>query len=96
MPKFKIKFSRTYTISEGFERVVEAPSLAEAVAASSGLAQEFNGDCPDDCSEDERGWTEIGCFDADHVAGKPKEAPDYTVLPDGQCVPYEEQGDAEA
>lgn len=99
MPKFKVCFERTYSITEGFERIIEAPSQAEAEAAAANLAVEFNSDCPDDCSEIESGDTEIGDFEASippAIQGNITAAPDYTVLPDGQCVPGDDADFAEA
>lgn len=89
MPKFKFSFARDYTIREGFDRIIEAPSLAEAEAAAANLAVEYNRGCPDDCSESGGGGAtdfETECKSAEvHKASDP----DYCVLPDGQCVPYE-------
>ena len=92
MPKFKFYFSRTYTIVEGFERVIDAPSLAEAEAAAGDLASEFNMDCPDDCTESGSGGAGAGDFYAECISAEVHKAsePDYVVLPDGQCVPYSE------
>ena len=88
MAMFKFKFSRTYTITEGFERIIRADTLAEAQAAADTLAQEFNHDCPDDCSEDERGHTEIGDFDAECESAEVHKCsePDYCVV-DGEPQP---------
>lgn len=99
MPKFKVRIERTYTITEGFDRVIEASGREEALAAGANLCSEFDQDCPDDCSEDERGYTETGDFEVDKsplAAAETTEEPDYVVLVDGQCVPAEERGDAEA
>lgn len=92
MPKYKFRFSRDYTISESFERIISAPSLPEAEAAAANLASEFNHDCPDDCSEDESGTQETGNFDPTCISAEVHKAsdPDYVVLGDGQCVPFEE------
>lgn len=90
MPKYKFQFARDYTVREGFDRIIEAPSLAEAEAAAVNLATEFNNDCPDDCSEYEGGGA--GGFDADLIdlgTSHASEEPDYVVLDDGQVVPYE-------
>jgi hypothetical protein len=65
MPKFKFSITRTYTITEGFEREYEADSLEEAQALADAMAQECNMDCPDDCSEQEGGFTESSDFEAD-------------------------------
>lgn len=94
MARFKFSFERTYSITEGFTRVIEAPSFAEAEAAAANLASEFNSDCPDDCSEIESGHTEIGSFEALippalQAGSMGIHSVDYTVLPDGQCVPGE-------
>lgn len=92
MPKFKFTFRRTYTISEGFDRTIEAPSYAEAQAAAANLESEFNHDCPDDCSEIESGYTEIGDFEAHDFNDAPlpvhsTDNPDFVVAADGQCHP---------
>jgi len=55
MPKFKFSFERDYTIREGFDRVIEADTLEEAQAIADVLANDFNMDCPDDCSESDGG-----------------------------------------
>jgi hypothetical protein len=92
MPKFKFSFERTYSITEGFERVIEAPSFAEAEAAAANLAVEFNHDCPDDCSEIESGDTQIGNFEATSSPAirDTAEAADYVVQPDGQVFAADE------
>lgn len=92
MPKFKFSFERTYSITEGFDRVIEAPSFAEAEAAASNLAVEFNHDCPDDCSEIESGDTEIGDFEesSSPAIRDTTEPADYVVDAVGQCLPAEE------
>ena len=90
MPRFKFSFERSYAITEGFERVIDAPSHAEAAAAAANLCLEFDQDCPDDCSEIERGHTETGDFGASCPPAyrNPVTAgADYTVLADGQVVP---------
>jgi len=55
MPNFKFSFARDYTIREGFERVIEADTLEKAQEIANRLAEEFNHDCPDDCSESDGG-----------------------------------------
>jgi hypothetical protein len=95
MAKFKYNFRRTYSITEGFERIIDAPSRAEADAAARNLATEFDDDCPDDCSEDERGDYEIGSFATEFeimVLGNCE--PDFHVASDGQCHPYGGHEDA--
>lgn len=92
MPKFKYQFSREYTIREGFDRIIDAPSFAEAEAAAANLAVGFNHDCPDDCSE--IGDEGAGAFTADceTVHGAPSTPagnPDFVVQPDGQVVDYD-------
>jgi len=67
MPTFKFKISRTYEIVESFEREYEAPTLEDARRMADEEAEESNQDCPDDCSEDERGGCEIGDFYAEPV-----------------------------
>lgn len=88
---FELKFSRTYTITEGFKRIIRAPSLAEAEAAAAKLASGFDHDCPDDCSEDEGGHFETGDFIGEVSSAEVhrKSEPDYVVLADGQVVEYE-------
>lgn len=88
MPKFKFSFERTYSITEGFERVIEAPSFAEAEAAASNLAAEFNQDCPDDCEEIESGDIEIGSFEASSSPAirDTTDYVDYTVDEMGQVT----------
>lgn len=82
MPKYKFRFSRDYTISESCERIISAPTLAEAEAAASNIASEFNHDCPDDVSEDESGTQETGDFSATCTSAEVHKAsdPDYVVL----------------
>jgi hypothetical protein len=91
MAKFKFRFERDYTVREGFERIIVANTLAEAEAAASNLAQEFNHDCPDDCTESGQGGPGAGAFDAECISAEVHKAsePDYVVLEDGQCVPFE-------
>lgn len=67
MKSFKFNISRTYTITEGFEREFQAETLAEAQALADDCASDSNGDCPDDCNEDERGFSESGDFEAELV-----------------------------
>lgn len=90
MHLYKFSFERNYVEREGFERIIRAPSLPEAEAAAERLAAEFNMDCPDDCSDTGRGSGGAG-FEAECVSAEVHKAsePDYVVLPDGQCVPYE-------
>lgn len=93
MPKFRFSFERTYSITEGFERIIDAPSEAEAEAAASSLASEFNMDCPDDCSEIESGDTFVGGFSALHCVAKPvdeHEAADYVAGPCADRMELEE------
>lgn len=90
--KFEFEFSRGYTVTEGFKRVISAPSLAEAEAAAANLASEFNHDCPDDCSEMEGGSHDGSTsFDATCTSAEvhKQSEPDYVVTRDGQTVPYE-------
>lgn len=87
MPKYKFKFERTYETTEGFERVIEAPSLAEAEAAAKNLSIEFDMDCPDDCM-DYGGGEGAGNFEVDCVSSDTAETTDYSVQIDGQCVPH--------
>lgn len=90
MPKYEFKFSRDYTIREGFTRIISAPSLPEAEAAALNLATEFNDDCPDDCSEEDGGGADG--FDTECVSAEVHKTsePDYIVQADGQCTPWEE------
>lgn len=93
MAKFKFQFTRAYTITEGFERIIEAPSLAEAQAAAGNLAREFDDDCPDDCAEFEGGAHDNSTgFDADCTSAEVPKAsdPDYVVQADGQCLLWED------
>lgn len=71
--------------------MIEAPSLPEAEAAAKNLAAAFDDDMPDDCAEQEDGRTETGDFEASIVSAEVHKAsdPDYVVLADGQCVPFE-------
>lgn len=95
MPKFRFSFERTYTITEGFERIIDAPSEAEANAAAEIVASQSNMDCPDDCSEIESGHTETGDYEALPVHAKPvkdHEPADYVVGPDGQLHPTNDDG----
>lgn len=88
MPEFVVRFEREYITTEGFERVFEAPSLAEAHAAAAKLCPEFDKDCPEDIAETD-GRAES--FYLINVGGTAFTGdPDYRVLPDGQCVPGEE------
>lgn len=88
MPKYKFHFARDYTIREGFYRVIDAPSFAEANAAAHNLAREFNNDCPDDCSE--TGGEGATSFDVeDGPKGELIEPADYKIGLDGQCRPAE-------
>ncbi len=56
MPRFKFSFERDVTETEGFERIIEAPSRAEAEAAANNLTIEFNHSCPDDCDTPGGTW----------------------------------------
>lgn len=92
MPKYRFSFERTYSFTEGFERIIDAPSEAEAEAAAANLASEFNKDCPDDISEIESGDASAGGFSALNYFAKPvqaREEVDYTILPDGQLVAHD-------
>jgi hypothetical protein len=87
---FEFRFERDYIEREGFTRIIRAPSLEEAKAAAANLADEFNHDCPDDCSSTDGGAGGQG-FEAECSSAEVhrKTEPDYVVLEDGQCVPYE-------
>lgn len=91
MPKFRMRFEREYTITEGFERIIDAPSLAEAEAAAANLCSAFDQDCPDDCTESGAGGPGAGEFSATCVSAEVHKVsdPDYVVLPDGQVVDHE-------
>lgn len=66
MPIYRIRFSRDYTIREGFDRYVEAANREEAAEIADGFAAFCDSDCPDDCSE--IGGGEAGEFEVDSVA----------------------------
>ena len=72
MPKFTFAIRRTYTITEGFDRIYDAETPEQAQAMADAECAEYDMDCPDDCAEDERGFTESSNFGADLVSG-PKE-----------------------
>lgn len=65
MPKFKFQFRRTYTITEGFDREIEAETAEEAQLLADAVAVEANSDSPDDVCEDERGFTEFSSYTAE-------------------------------
>jgi hypothetical protein len=68
MPVFTFRIEREYTITEGFDREFEANTLEEAEALAEAAALEADMDCPDDCAEDERGYTHLGDFSARRLA----------------------------
>ena len=98
MPKFKFSFEREVTETEGFTRIIDAPSFAEAKAAAANLACDFNHSCPDDCDTIDSGRFELGDFDAvcPPTYRDVDAEPHFVVLPDGQCVPYSDGEDESA
>jgi hypothetical protein len=59
MALFIVRITRDYSISEGFERIIEADTEEQAEAAADALAVYSDMNCPDDCSE-EGGGGDIG------------------------------------
>lgn len=82
MAKFEVEFVRTYTITEGFSRVIEAPDRAAALEKAADLLPEFNQDCPDDCTESGEG--EAGAFDVgDVIRVRDDTVADYPIEGEG-------------
>lgn len=61
MPKFRVWVEREYTITEGFDREIEAETEDQATDHARDLASQSNMDCPDDVSET-NGGGECGSF----------------------------------
>lgn len=74
MPRYKIKFTRTWTETDTYEQVIEADSPEDAQARGQSLANAFDSSCPDDVWSSKDG--EAGSWGVDDIEETDEEVDD--------------------